>query len=214
MTKTPPLSISTLNQLPRINDVRFGPDGQSIIYTSSEGAQGVLYARALNGKPFPISAALNVRGGIGYGGGEFAVCGDAAVLVDRSGSLYQTKIARGAEPRRITPAWGASGAPALSPNGRWVLYVVQDGERDGLAVARSSGITNDAAGDGRGYYMQPAGPSGEDRWVEWDLTHALDAGRVKLGEVGGIQVKLFEEHWIARSRAIQPIAVFSPDSNG
>jgi len=216
MTKIPPLSISTLNQLPRINDVRFSPDGQSIIYTSSEGALGMVNARALNGKPFPISAALNVRGGIGYGGGEFAVCGHSAVLVDRSGSLYQTKIARGTEPRRITPAWGASGAPALSPDGRWVLYVFQDGERDGLAVARSSGITwPTQLAMGADFYMQPCWhPSGEKiAWVEWDHPHMpWDASRVKLGEVGGMQVKLFEEHWIAGGEgksASQPR--FSPD---
>lgn len=216
MKKTQPLSISSLNQLPRINDVRFSSDGRSIVYSSSEGALGVVSARALNGKPFSLSTALHVRGGIGYGGGEFDACGETAVLIDRSGSLYVTKIARGAEQQRITPAWGASGAPALSPDGRWVLYVFQDDERDGLAVARSSGITwPTQLAMGADFYMQPCWhPSGEKiAWVEWDHPHMpWDASRVKLGEVGGMQVKLFEEHWIAggeRKSASQPY--FSPN---
>ena len=68
---------------------------------------------------------------------------------------------------------------------------------------------------GADFYMQPVWhPEGEQiAWVEWDHPHLpWQASRVKLGEVGGIQIKLFSEDWVAGSQnqpASQP--QFSPD---
>ena len=201
MLKSQPPSIQTLNQLPRFNDIRFSGDGRFIIYSSSEGSQGVLNAHPKAGKPFAISGDLNVRGGIGYGGGEFGVHEDLVYLVEKNGSLYKTNILRGTDPVRISPAWGACSSPVVSPNGQWLLYVFQDGEREGLAVTRTTGIGWPAQlVMGADFYMQPCWhPSGEwIAWVEWDHPHMpWEASRVKLGEVGGMQVKLFEERWIA-----------------
>ena len=36
----PAISIEVLNQLPRINDVRFGKDGARLLWSESIGAQG------------------------------------------------------------------------------------------------------------------------------------------------------------------------------
>ena len=210
------MTIETLNLLPRFNDVRFSADGRFLLYSASAGSQGALFARTLSGQPFPISGTQNVRGGIGYGGGEFSVHADMAVFADKSGSLYKTPILRHSQPVRITPSWGASGSSVGSPDGKWVLYVFQDGERDGLAVTRTTGITWPAQlAMGADFYMQPCWhPSGEKiAWVEWD--HPLmpwEASRIKLGELGGMQIKLFEEGWIAggeNKSASQPC--FSPD---
>lgn len=216
MKNNQPLSIKKISQLPRINDVRFSADGRFILYTASEGSQGVLFARTISGKPFSISTEQYVRGGIGYGGGEFSVRSGMVVFADRSGSLYKTQILRHASPVCISPAWGASGSPEISPDGKWVLYVFQDGERDGLAVVRTHGITwPTQIAMGADFYMQPCWhPSGEKiAWVEWDHpSMPWEASRIKLGELGGMQIKLFEEHWvdggIGRS-ASQPC--FSPD---
>lgn len=216
MTKSQPVSIGTLNLLPRVNDVRFSGDGRFILYSSSEGTQGILYARSRAGKPFAVSAELNVRGGIGYGGGEFGVHKDLAYFTDKNGSLYKTNILRRTVPVRIIPAWGACAGPVVSPNGQWVLYVFQDGEYDGLAVTRTTGIGwPSQLVIGSDFYMQPCWhPSGEQiAWVEWDHPHMpWEASRVKVGEVDGIQVKLFEEVWVAGGEgrsASQPN--FSPD---
>jgi len=216
MTKPQLVSIQTLNELPRVNEVRFSGDGRHLLYSASEGSQGVLYARTQTGKPIGISADQNVRGGIGYGGGEFGVYKDMAIFADRTGSLYKTNILRHAHPVHISPAWGSCGSPMISPNGQWVLYVFQDGERDGLAVTRSTGIGwPSQLAMGADFYMQPCWhPAGEQiAWVEWDHPHMpWEASRVKWGEVGGMQVKLFEENWVAGDMgrsASQPC--FSPD---
>ncbi|MBM3137103.1 MAG: S9 family peptidase [Chloroflexi bacterium] len=216
MTKPQPVSIHTLNQLSRVNEVRFSGDGRFLLYSTSEGSQGILYARKKTGKSFRISADRNVRGGIGYGGGDFGVHGDQAFFVDRNGSLYKTSLLRHAHPERISPAWGSSSSPVVSPNGQWILYVFQDGERDGLAVTRTTGIGwPSQLVMGANFYMQPCWhPSGEQiAWVEWDHPHMpWEASRVKWGEVGGMQVKLFEEGWVAGGvgrSASQPY--FSPD---
>lgn len=216
MNNLRPVSIALLNQLPRINDVRFSPDGRSIVYSAADGSRGVLYIRAWDAKPFEISGGLNVQGGIGYGGGEFSLCSNTVVFSEKSGCLYRAKILSRSLPDRISPAWGASGAPELSPDGKWVLYVFQDGSTDGLAVVRTFGSSWPMQlVMGADFYMQPCWhPSGKRiAWAEWNHPHMpWEASHIKLGEVGGMQIKLLEERQIAGGLGIsasQPL--FSPD---
>ena len=211
-----PVTIQSLNQLPRINDLRFSADGHFLVWSQSKGTQGVLYARTLRGEPFKISGNLNVRGGIGYGGGEFGLRANMAIFTEKSGSLYKTRIIKQANPFRISPAWGSCGSPVISPDGKWALYVFQDGEINGLAVTHTHGITwPSQLAMGADFYMQPCWhPSGEKiAWAEWDHpSMPWDSSRIKIGELGGMQLRLFEEHWIAGGEgysASQPY--YSPD---
>ena len=134
-----PFSIQIINQLPHISDGRFCADGRHVVYLAAEGAHGSLYAHLLTGKPFRISGECDVHGGIGYGGGEFSLLRDMAVFADRSGSLYKTRIQRGAKPTRISPSFGSLASPLISSDFRWVFYVFQDGDLDGLAIVPFDG---------------------------------------------------------------------------
>jgi len=153
---------------------------------------------------------------VGYGGGDFNVNETKMVFPDRSGSLFTSAFGQKTELIAITPAWGSAAAPAFSPDGKWVIYCYHAGKTDGLALTRVHGLTwPSQLVLGADFYMQPVWhPSGERiAWVEWNHPDMpWDASRIKIGELGGMQLRLLEEHWIAGSKyhsASQP--QFSPD---
>lgn len=210
------VSIEMLNKLPKIRDVRFDAVGRNFICCHSEDVRGILNLVKIKGDPKQISGESNVRGGVGYGGGEFGVYKDFIVFSDKSGSLYKKLLSGNSEPIRLTPAWGACGSPEVSPDGQWILYVFQDGDTNGLAV--TCPVENSWPARlvmGADFYMQPCWhPSGEwIAWAEWNHPWMpWDASCVKIGEVGGTRLTLFQEDWIAGERdrsASQP--GFSPD---
>jgi dipeptidyl aminopeptidase/acylaminoacyl peptidase len=210
------ISIDQLNQLSRINDVRFCGDGDGVIWSESIGSQGVIFKKTSKGKIQKLSGDQNVHGGVGYGGGDFDLNSNQIVFSDHSGSLFLINPTRKKEPKPITPAWGSSGSPVISPDGKWVIYCYNFGETDGLAIAKSNGLTwPSQLVLGADFYMQPDWhPSAEHiAWTEWNHPDLpWDASRVKMGELGGMQLRLFEENLIAGGKdhsANQP--KFSPD---
>ena len=190
--------------------------GQNLIWSESIGAQGVIFEGKTRGNARRLSGDQNARGSVGYGGGDFDVNETGVVFPDRSGSLFTSSFDQKTDPKAITPAWGSAAAPAFSPDGKWVIYCYHAGETDGLALTRAHGLTwPSQLVLGADFYMQPVWhPSGERiAWVEWDHPDMpWDASRIKIGELGGMQLKLLEEHWIAGGKnhsASQP--QFSPD---
>ncbi len=196
-----PVSIDLLNQLPRINDVRFKGNGTGLVWSESFGSQGVIFEKTFNGGIHQLSGDHNARGGVGYGGGDFDVHTAGVVFPDRSGSLYLAPFDQRESPKAFTPAWGSSAAPVFSPDGKWVIYCYQTGATDGLAIARSNGlIWPSQLALGADFYMQPVWhPSGEKiAWVEWNHPDMpWDASCIKLGTLGGMQLRLLDELWIA-----------------
>ncbi len=216
MKQSFPVTIDFLNQLPRINDVRFGGDGKRIFWSESIGSQGVIFGRKVGGKAQKFSGDQNARGGVGYGGGDFDVNFAGVVFPSRSGCLFMTPFVKNLCPNPITPAWGSTASPALSPDGKWVIYCYHSEETDGLAIARTHGLSwPSQLALGADFYMHPVWHPSGDRiaWVEWNHPDMpWDASQIKLGEMGGMQLRLFEENWIAGQKghsACQP--QFSPD---
>jgi dipeptidyl aminopeptidase/acylaminoacyl peptidase len=216
MNEFSPISIEVLNSLPRINEIRFSRDGKSMIWSESHGTQGVLFRGVTRESARRLSGDQNVHGSVGYGGGDFDVNETGVTFPDRSGSLFTSLFNQKNNLKVITPAWGSTSAPAFSPDGKWVIYCYHAGEIDGLALTRVHGLTwPSQLVLGADFYMQPVWhPSGERiAWVEWDHPDMpWNASRIKIGELGGMQLRLLEEHWIAGGKghsASQP--QFSPD---
>jgi len=210
------ISIELLNSLPRINEIRFFRDGKSLIWSESQGAQGIIFKGKSRINARRLSGDQNVHGSVGYGGGDFDVNENGVVFPDRSGSLFASLFGQKNNLKAITPAWGSTAAPAFSPDGKWVIYCYHAGDTDGLALVRVHGLTwPSQLVLGADFYMQPVWhPSGERiAWVEWDHPDMpWDASRIKIGELGGMQLRLLAEHWIAGGighSASQP--QFSPD---
>ncbi|MCJ7519673.1 MAG: prolyl oligopeptidase family serine peptidase [Anaerolineaceae bacterium] len=216
MKKPSSISIELLNQLPRINDVRFSGNGNRLVWSESTGTLGVIFERKFNGRTHRLSGDQNARGSIGYGGGDLGVSLNQVIFPDRSGSLYIATFNQKTSLKAITPAWGSTAAPVFSPDGKWVVYCYNADEIDGLAITRTYGLSWPSQLTlGADFYMQPAwNPSGKRiAWVEWNHPDMpWDASHIKLGELGGMQLQLFGEHWIAGDKghaACQP--QFSPD---
>src|SRR5664279_3419224 len=79
-----------------------------------------LYLEQTHSEPAP-------GGGIGYGGGLFAVNGAVLVYAAQDGRLYRIDMKTGAQ-QAITPMYEGVAAPAISPDVRYVAFLAeQDG---------------------------------------------------------------------------------------
>jgi len=211
----PIVSLEDLNRLRRFNEVRLGKNG-GLFWSESIDGHGTLFRAEPDGSVQILSGELDVRGTVGYGGGEFDLGSRCLVFAEKSGRLYRVDLNRPENPKAVTPAFCSAAAPALSPDEQWVLYVYQQGETDGLAICRTHGLTwPSQLVLGADFYMQPTWhPSGEMiAWAEWNHPHMpWEASVVKFGKLGGMQLRLLDENWIdgaPGAAACQPR--FSPD---
>ena len=113
--------------------------------------------------------SLNVAGRVGYGGGAFTVGAGHAYFV-AGGRLYKQALAGGA-PRAITPEYGSFASPAVSADGRWLVYVHSYEHIDGLALVDSDGsIFPRKLAYGTDFVMQPVWhPAGNQiAYIAWN----------------------------------------------
>ncbi len=135
-----PISAAALASGVSLRDAQWNRAGDTIVWWENRGATGVLQAQTGGQAPRDLTdRQLNVAGRVGYGGGAFTV-GAGKVFFAAEGRLYRQALAGGAA-RAITPQFGAYAAPALSPDGNWLVYVHSYEHVDGLALV-------DAAGEG------------------------------------------------------------------
>lgn len=211
-----PITAEILAERERLGDALWNADGKGFHWLQVRDGRGRLFYSQIGRSPKPITAIENdVRGTIGYGGGEFA-CGEGfLIFASRDGRLYRQDFKTG-NCIAITPSWGSMASPAISPNQQWVIFVFSDGERDLIGSVDAKGYGWPfVLVSGADFYMQPVWhPGGEYiAWVEWDNPSLpWQASRVKIGETGGMQIKLFSEDWVAgdeKQPATHP--QFSPD---
>ena len=210
------IRIEDLNRIRRLNEVKFSRSGKQFFWLESIDGIGSLFHRTPAGKKIKISGAHSVGGSVGYGGGEFDAAEDMLIFADRDGSLCRVNWQEPEEIQSITPAWGGCAAPTISPDQQWVLYVYQQGDTDGLALAQTHGLTWPVQLVlGADFYMQPTWHPDREMiaWAEWNHPFmAWDASSVKIGRLAGKQLRLQEEERIDGGQscaASQPR--FSPD---
>ena len=207
-------SLDILLKKKNLQSVRF-TDDDSLVWVESTDGVGNAFFQGVDGAIQPLDIGELIKGGLFYGGGEFCIAKEKAVFcVNRNQLLVLDLLTK--EKKMITPAWGKVASPTISPDGRWVLYVCSDREKDFLAVTPIHGLDwPRQMVKGADFYMQPVWhPQGElIAWAEWDHPcMPWQGSRVKIGEVGGMQIRLFSETWIAGSvgqPAHQPL--FSPN---
>jgi len=159
----------------RLDDVQWDSDGRHIVWLEGRGARGVLVCADARGGDAPRDLTpgdLSVRARVGYGGGDFCVGHGYVFFVEGgSGRIFRQALAGGpAAP--VTPAFGQAAAPALSPDGRWLLYVHSDGGDDCLAIAPADGGQwPQRLVGGHDFFMQPCWHPAGDRvaYVAWDF---------------------------------------------
>ncbi len=209
-----PISARLVSQQVRLQDVQWG-DGQTLVWLEGRSDQSVLVAKNGSDAPRILTDEQPVQGRVGYGGGDFTAVNGAVIFAARDGRLYRKSLGSGF-PSPITPGFGVCASPALSPDGRWALYVFNQGDIDllGIVDAEGRGWPQKLA-QGADFYMQPTWrPDGAYvAWIEWDHPNMpWDGTRLKLGRVEGSPPRLVEETLIDGDEdtpILQP--EFSPD---
>ncbi len=210
-----PITPQALSQRVRLEDVQFDSDGQTLLWLEGRSDRRQLVCKQGSNARRDLLEGHSPSGGVGYGGGEFTVRGGQVIFAERDGRLYRHSLGY-AKPEAVTPPFGGAAAPALSPDGNWVLYVFSDGVTDLLGLADSTG--NEwpiQAARGADFYMQPAWHPGGEKiaWVEWNFPNMpWDGTRIMLAELAGSPPRMSAAHQVGGGNdtpAAQP--VFSPD---
>ncbi len=210
------LPISSIARLPRINDVRFSADGSHLVWHETVDGQGNLKLDNGKNNSILISADQDVRGGIGYGGGEFGVGKSSAVFSARSGGLFLVALEPPFIPKQLSSKTNATASACVSPDENWVLFIDSFNEADALAICRLGGH-NPAVQVVRGadFYSQPSWHPDNKMiaWVEWHHPYMpWDASRIRIGEFDPESARVILLEWTAGGAgfsASQPC--FSPD---
>lgn len=167
-----PISPGGLAEDKRLDAARWDSDGRTLVWLEGRSGKGLLVAEK-NGldAPCDLTAELDVRAEVGYGGGDFTVAsGQAYFVVHKTGRVFRQSLSGGGA-RPITPAFGHAASPTVSPDGRFVAYVHHDGVQDRLAVVDAEGNQwPQILAAGRDFYMQPRwSPDGRHlAWIAWD----------------------------------------------
>lgn len=179
------------------------PD-RSALVVQPPGEQGI---RDLN-------SDFSVRAGVGYGGGDFCVNGGQVIFVEASsGRLYRQALLGGSA-YPITPAFGAAASPALSPDGRWVLYVHSYEDQDIIAIVDARGSAwPDRLITGEDFYMQPCWhpDSQQLAWIAWSHPNMpWDSTWLRLGELNLPSQGLPRLRSVTTLAGGEGLAVFQP----
>ncbi|MGD0094129.1 MAG: S9 family peptidase [Planctomycetota bacterium] len=209
-----PVTPRLIGQGLRLNDPLWDSDGQTLVWLEGRSDRGVLVAWQLGRDGArDLTSELSVRAKVGYGGGDFGL-GGGRVVFSCAGRLYALPL-KGGTAQAITPACGEVAAPAISPDGKLVLYVFAYERKDGLALVDLEGrCWPRKVAEGRDFYMQPRwSPDGQmAAWVAWDHPRMpWDGSRLFVAdlrsETGGLPC-FVNERALAGA---ENVAVFQPE---
>jgi dipeptidyl aminopeptidase/acylaminoacyl peptidase len=188
-------------QKTRLEDVQFNAADGTVLWLEGRSGTGVLVRQSPGDARRDLTGPiLSVRGGIGYGGGEFTTHGGDIYFAEKSGLLYRQNLEVG-QPRAITPAYGAFADPQVSPDGQWVLSVFSDGQTDLLSLIESNGNEWPVQlVKGADFYTSPRWhPAGKFiAWIEWNHPNMpWDGSQLMLGRLEGNPPHLVDSHSVA-----------------
>lgn len=164
-----PLSPTNLSRGKRLSDVSWDTDGQTLVWLEGRSDRGVLVCAQKGDAPRDLTVELSVRARVGYGGGDMTAAQNKVYFAS-GGQLYRRSLAPDA-PHAITPPFGDAASPAVSPDGRWLIYVHTDNQTDALAIVDTDGkLWPQKLVVGDDFYMQPTWhpDGGRVAWISWD----------------------------------------------
>lgn len=165
-----PLSPSQMASQRRLNDLSWDDASGSLVWLEARSGHGMLLVDPGRGHaPRELNVDRSARAQVGYGGGDMTVS-QGYVYYAAEGRLFRQPLAQGME-SSVMPSFGDAAAAAVSPDGRWVLYVHSYEGEDRLAAVDAQGERWPVRlAEGHDFYMQPVWhPIGRRiAWVAWD----------------------------------------------
>ncbi|MEI6289825.1 MAG: hypothetical protein WCP19_05280, partial [Chloroflexota bacterium] len=152
----------------RLQDVFFDTDGSLLWLEALSGKTALMLKKGADA-PRDISGGLKLDAGVGYGGGDFNARFGTAIFASQN-RLFRVNLESGL-PQAVTPEFGGSASPKISPDGKDVLFVHTYEKADCIALAPVDGSAwPKKVASGADFYMQPAWhPDGKRiAWIEWD----------------------------------------------
>ena len=118
-----------------LTEPRLAPDGQTVVYAQSGAGGAALMWQRLDGSPVrQLTSWPTPRPGRGFGGGCWCWLPDSSAVVysGSDGNLWLQPVGAGG-PRQLTDAADVTAerpaqAPEVSPDGQWVVYVIDQAE--------------------------------------------------------------------------------------
>lgn len=200
----------------RYMDVRWDAITGNLVWLERGGEGTRLMAWLADGTRHVVTDAYEISGGEAYGGGEFDLLGGVIIFVERGRQLYRMEMDPRSAVRPITPVFSSAAAPAVSPDGRWVVFAASEGEESALYLVDSHGEQLPfKLAWGADFYMDPVWhPQGSWlAWMEWDHPDMpWDSARICLAQLAGSPPRILQSRTVfggAEAPAVQP--AFSPD---
>lgn len=166
-----PITPDSMAQGIRLSEIAWDSDGERLVWLEGRSDRGVLVcAGPGNDAPRDLTTGLSVRAKVGYGGGDVTVSHGHVYFVEKSGRIYRQPLGTG-QAKAITPAFGHAASPAVSPDGKWLVFVHSYERIDRLAIVDVEGQHwPQQFASGADFYMQPRWhPQGKLlAWIEWD----------------------------------------------
>jgi dipeptidyl aminopeptidase/acylaminoacyl peptidase len=170
----------------KVIDIRNSADDQTIIYLASGDGVGELFTLDKTNKSKKVSQDLNIRGTVGYGGGEFDVSRNYYAVCDKSGNIFTIEPVKDHSINQVTFKNYQVSSPKISPDEVSIIFIYEQNEVGGIGITRLSGGSKiKPLITGSDFYMHPTWhPDGKMiAWVEWDHPYMpWDASRIKIGK--------------------------------
>ena len=181
-----PLPIDRVYLSHTISEPAFGDTADSISYVKlADGRRSVVRQSVATGLAQAITTEPAPKGGVGYGGGIFAVRGNLLVYAAKDGRLHAVDLKSG-EQWPVTPAYEGVAAPSFSPCGRYVAFLSEQDGKCNVLLTESRGKSLPVKlSDDPWYAFNPvfSGDGVRIAWQEWDeMDMPWDQARLQIAE--------------------------------
>jgi len=186
-----PISAEMVARSRVVAEPRWSPDGRWLAWVEAAAGRADVAIAPFDTMTPPqvVTADVPVAPVGAYGGGTFCWAGpDHLAVVAADGRLVLVPTAGG--PTRVLSRDGRAAAPASTPDGGRLAFVLERDDACDIAVVPSDGSAWPArASHGADYAWDPAwAPDGSRlAWHEWDLTGmSWDASRIVVARPDGV----------------------------
>jgi dipeptidyl aminopeptidase/acylaminoacyl peptidase len=206
-----------------ISEPAFGATPDEFFYAKqADGRRAIYRQSARTGLAQAVTTEPLPAGGVGYGGGLYAVQGSLLVYAGKGGRLHGVDLDSGRQ-WTISPPYAGVAAPAIAPCGRFVAFLAEQDERCNVLVVDAAGAHLPVKLSGDPWYsLNPAfSPDGHWlAWLEWDeWVMPWDESRVVVARLPApagewsapAQAWPVETRTLARPRVSFSSPQFSPD---